>query len=95
MYQNIEANQSSNWLRNTVVAGCLGGAALLAGCSTYEGQKEPPTIEEIKANGEFFDMTKPDGTEMECWAYSSRGDGSYGESPSWFSVTCDWDNTAN
>lgn len=40
MYKNIETNRSSNWLRAGALAGGLGFAALLAGCS------DGPTIYE-------------------------------------------------
>lgn len=79
-------------LRRLIGVGALAAGTLaLSGCST--GQVNAPTIEDIREDGRFFELERPDGTSMVCWEYGSRGNGVYGESPSWFSVTCDWDNS--
>jgi hypothetical protein len=77
-------------IRGTLLAG-IGVLGLSACAPESTGQVEPPTIEEIREGGEFFELQRPDGTKMVCWSFGARGDGLYGESPSWFSVTCDWD----
>ena len=67
------------------------GALGVTSCGTEStGQVNPPTIEEIREGGEYFELQRPDGSRMVCWSFGARGDGIYGESPSWFSVTCDW-----
>ncbi len=82
--------------RKVGVALLLGFGALgLQSCSTESGQIEPPTLDQIREQGAYFELQKPDGTYMLCWSYGARGEGLYGESPSWFAVTCDWQGSVN
>ena len=76
-------------LKTALISGA-GILALSACADTTSGQTEPPTLEEIRNEGEFFELGRPDGSTMVCWSFGARGDGLYGESPSWFAVTCDW-----
>lgn len=70
--------------------GAIGASILaLSGCGS--GNYEEPTIDELRRDGQFFEMTKPDGEEMLCWSYIARGsEGHAGFS--WLAVTCDWDS---
>jgi hypothetical protein len=63
------------------------GSLALSACAT--GQANPPSIEEIRQDGEYFELTRPDGSEMTCWQYGARGDEGYA-GYAWFGVDCDW-----
>lgn len=72
-----------------MILGALAALALTA-CS---GQMDPPTINQITTEGEWFQMKTHDGKMVWCWQYGTRGEGMYGESPSWFDVECDFSTT--
>ncbi len=75
--------------KNIFGLGAIGASVLaLSGCS---GNYEEPTIDELRRDGQFFEMTKPDGEEMLCWSYIGRGTDGYAGF-SWLAVTCDWDS---
>lgn len=62
---------------------------VLAAC----GQNDPPTNEQLQEvlndPDSYFEITRPDGSQMWCVQYGSRNSGSQ-QSFSWFSFTCDW-----
>lgn len=47
------------------------GGSILEGCSA--GQAAPPTIKKIQQDSHFFEMTRPNGTKMECVEYGGSG----------------------
>ena len=63
------------------------GALALVGCS---GQHNPPTEQEVQDGVEYIQITRPDGTPMECVMYAEEGSSGYA-GYSWFSLDCDWD----
>lgn len=59
----------------------------VAGC----GNQSPPSVGTIQQKAQYFQLTRPDGTLMECVEYGSATHHTQ-QSKSWFSFTCDWGN---
>ena len=68
----------------------LGVLTVVMSATACSGQMDPPSIEQIKQGGAWFQMPSHDGELIWCWQYGARGKGMYGESPSWFTVVCDF-----
>lgn len=66
------------------------GSLALGACST--GETNTPSIEEIREESEFFEVTRPDGKKMVCMSFAQKGEQTY-QGFSWFSVSCDWDQS--
>ncbi len=62
---------------------------LLVGC----GQTDPPTVDDIQNNAEWFTLTTPDGEVIDCVMYGSMSSGSQ-DSKSWFAFDCDWGDSS-
>lgn len=68
------------------------GASVLALSACGDGDYTAPTIDDLREEGKFFELTRPDGEEMICWSYIGRGQEGYAGF-SWLTVTCDWDGS--
>ena len=85
-------------MRKLMVALVVVLSVLMTSCSVARvddeplegGQLTPPSVAEIQANVQFFELTRPDGSTMPCFLYADSGNGYY-TSYSWFDVDCDWD----
>lgn len=92
---NVGSNPASPTRKETmkrIAIGLLGLSLMFSAVSC--GQADPPTPEQVKSEKQFFQMKRPDGTEMWCVMYATGTNGTQ-DSKSWFSFTCDWEGGYN